>query len=736
MVAVRQLLAFSLLLLVLALPASAQAAPGKVSLHLVTGTQAQALKSKELKVRATAARAMRVSLTGLVGKKAVTRRKTVRLRRGKGRTVSLRLTPGGRRLLAACSSRSVTVAARGGGSKASTTRSLLLNSKRCRAAAPKALPGCGDAEKPGGDWPFYSGTLNGHRRQLAEKWINPGNIAGLGVDWKTTPPDGGVIHSTPTVAGGCVYTGTEFGNVYALNADTGKIVWSQALGDGGEGSGFAEGAGIVGSPAIANGLVYVAATTPKASVLSALDQATGKVVWKVNVDEDEGGGLDSSPVPFKGMVFQAFKGDESSNHSWPGFVIVDGSRGGGGKVLVKTHNIPKEDFDAGYRGGSTINTPAVDLDKMMLFAGTGNPASPKQHPVTNALLKIDVDPKSPTFGKIVASHRGTSDSYPSPQDIDSPVCQTELQWPIGRLTCAQFDFNFLASPNLWTNSQGRPLVGALQKSGVYTAVYRDTMERAWQATVGLPCLACNLSSSAADDNGIYVAVSGGNLYSLNKDTGAVQWATPVTGGLRYNGVAVANGIVYSLNDALGTIQAYDTGSGRPLFSHPFFEDNGTPMHDMGNSSGVSVARNQIFATSQWDGSSTLFALKLGAAGADGDGGDGQQPPSGEQPPPSEEQPPPEDGGGGGGQGFVATGPGATSYGYLTPIVFVNKGGTVSYTNMDVPKHNVSSPDGLFRSELAGTGETVPVTGVEKLNVGTYNFLCEPHPGMKGQLVVQ
>ena len=732
MVALKRLMVVSCSCLLL-LAASAQAKPS-LSASVATGTQAQALKAGALKARVAASRATRVRVVGVVGKKAVTRRKTVALKRGKGRTVSLRLTPRGRKLLAACTARQVTVVARGGGSKARGSRSLLLNTAKCRSAAPKALPGCGDAKKPGGDWPFYSGTLDGHRQQLAEKWINPGNIAGLGVDWKTTPPDGGVIHSTPTVSDGCVYTGTEFGNVYALNADTGKIIWSQALGDGGEGSGFAQGAGIVGSPAIAGGLVYVAVTTPKASVLAALDQATGKIVWKQTVDGDEGGGLDSSPVPFKGMVFQAFKGDESSNHSWPGFVIVDGSRNGGGQILVKTHNIPKEDFDAGYRGGSTINTPAVDLDKMLLFAGTGNPASEKQHPITNSLLKIDVNPKSGTFGKILASHRGTSDSYPAPQDIDSPFCQTELQWPIGRFTCAQFDFNFLASPNLWTNSQGRQMLGGLQKSGVYTAVYTDTMERAWQQTLGLPCLACNLSSSAADDNGIYVAVSGGNLYSLNKDTGAVQWATPMTGGLRYNGVAVANGIVYSLNDAVGTLQAFDTASGRPLFNHPFFEDNGSPMHDMGNSSGVSVARNQVFATSQWEGSSTLFALKLGGRGANGDGGDGQQPPSGEQPPPDDGGG--DGGGGGGGQGIVATGPGATSYGYLTPIVFVNKGGSASYTNMDVPKHNVSSVDGLFRSELAGTGETMPVAGVEKLEVGSYEFVCEPHPNMRGTLVVQ
>jgi polyvinyl alcohol dehydrogenase (cytochrome) len=699
-----------------------------LSVRVETKTHASALKTNRLQVRVTARRATRVKLTGAVGRKSVTAPKTVDVKRGKGRVVSLKLNDRGRKALAACTGQRVTVVASGARSKARGSRSLKPDPARCGPAAPTALPGCAAPDVRGGEWPFYSGTLDGHRDQPREKAINAGNVAELGVAWKASTPDGGVIHSTPVVAGGCVYTATDLGNVYALNADTGKVVWTQALGEGVQGSSTFEGAGIVGSPAVAGGLVYVGATTPKASVLSALDQATGKVVWKRVVDDQPGGGLDSSPVPFEGMIFQAFKGDESGTESKPGFVFVDASRGGGGKILVKTHNIPAEDYAAGFRGGSIINTPAYDPKQKLVFAGTGNPASQKQHPRTNSLLKIDANPASRTFGQILASHRGTSDSYPVPMDVDSPTCQSELQWPLGRYSCAQFDFNFLSSPNLWTNSEGRQMFGGLQKSGVYTAIYADTMERAWQATLGPPCFGCNLSSTAVDGRGIYVAVTGGNLYSLNRDTGTIQWATPLTGGFRYNGVAVANGVVYSLNDAAGTLQAFATASGVPLFAHPFAQDTGTPMHDMGNSSGVSVARNTVFATSQWEGTSTLFALKLGATGG---GGGGEQPPSGEQPPPP-------DGGGGGSpaDGIAATGPGATYYGYITPFVTINKGGTVSYTNVDAVRHNVSSTQGLFRSALADTGETVTVPGTEKLAPGTYDFICDPHPGMKGQLIVR
>jgi outer membrane protein assembly factor BamB/plastocyanin len=585
---------------------------------------------------------------------------------------------------------------------------------------------CGAADAPGGEWPFYSGTFDGHREQPAETTISPATVGGLGVAWKLTAPDGGVIHSTPTVADGCVYFGTDLGHAYAVNADTGEVVWSRLVFET-EGSQFAQGAGIVGSPAIADGRVFVPVTTSATGgggVLTALDQATGEELWQTVVDDDPGSGLDSSPVPlpFDGMVFQAFKGDESSNHSNPGFAFVDAATG---EILKKTFNIPATDYEAGFRGGSMINTPAVDVEDKVVYGGTGNPASPEQHERTNALLKIDADPESPTFGEILRSHRGTSDSYPAPTDVKSPACTTELQWPLGRISCAQLDYNFLASPNLWRHSDGRLMFGGLQKSGVYTAVFADTMERAWQTTVGAPCLACNLSSTAVDENGIYVAVSGGNLYSLNRDTGVPRWATPLTGGLRYNGVAVANGVVYSLNDAIGTLQAFDATTGVPRFAHPFTGDTETPMHDMGNSSGVSVARNTVFATSQWDGTSTLFALKLGASGGGGGGGGGGP------------QPPGLPGAPGAGAGMpVATGPGAASAGFLTRVVVMSKGGKLSYTNGDIVKHNVVSDQGLFSSALAGLGQTVPVDGVSSLAPGSYGFFCAPHPNMRGSLIVR
>lgn len=66
---------------------------------------------------------------------------------------------------------------------------------------------------------------------------------------------------------------------------------------------------------------------------------------------------------------------------------------------------------------------------------------------------------------------------------------------------------------------------------------------------------------------------------------------------------------------------------------------------------------------------------------------------------------------------------------------VKKGTTVTWTNQDSAKHDVTpeKESAEFKaSELFGKGETHSVT----FNVvGTYNYFCSPHPYMKGTIEV-
>ena len=79
--------------------------------------------------------------------------------------------------------------------------------------------------------------------------------------------------------------------------------------------------------------------------------------------------------------------------------------------------------------------------------------------------------------------------------------------------------------------------------------------------------------------------------------------------------------------------------------------------------------------------------------------------------------------------------------YLTSEVTIDQGERVTFTNTDVAEHDVlardAGPDGkpLFRSELVGAGNTVPVEGVEYLTTGNYAFFCSLHPQMEGTITV-
>ena len=92
---------------------------------------------------------------------------------------------------------------------------------------------------------------------------------------------------------------------------------------------------------------------------------------------------------------------------------------------------------------------------------------------------------------------------------------------------------------------------------------------------------------------------------------------------------------------------------------------------------------------------------------------------------------------------IVAGPGAASTTYATPVMVTQVGGPVSFTNADLPQHDVVSeelaPDGqpLFRSRLSGIGEVVPVEGLDRVQSGRqYSFYCSIHPGMRGTLFVR
>ena len=468
----------------------------------------------------------------------------------------------------------------------------------------------------GGDWPSYGHDLANTRTQDQEDTIGAGNAGNLTADWAfdlTAQGGTGTIQSTPIVADGCMYAATTTGYLFALNADSGDVVWSRQF--------IANGAfGGMWSPSIVDGVLYAIVSNSGATTVVALNDQTGGTLWESPpVATDTGSFSNASAVVFDGLIFVGISGAEGGHSRSGGWAIVDATDG---TVLVRDFTVSQADYDIGYSGGSMWGTAVVDPATEYLYEGTGQPSNSAvrhEHQYTNAIVKIDVarardidgsPVESATitnkkFGEIVDAYKGLTDYGHAPLDGNT-TCQVHTAG------CVLFDSDFGASPNLFTNSRGFTMVGAYQKTGIYHALYADGMTRAWTNTmsqmIGPPYLA-NAASSAYDGKQIInVGAFPGQMVAAERDFGAYTWVSPTGGGTNYNPTETANGVAY-INDDKGFLHAVDTSNGVPLLAHPMEADTGTVCTPGLTSGGAAIARHTVFSTC----GSWVIAYRLPAA---------------------------------------------------------------------------------------------------------------------------
>jgi outer membrane protein assembly factor BamB len=121
------------------------------------------------------------------------------------------------------------------------------------------------------------------RNNPYEQEISLSNVSQLSKEWSFQT--GLFIRSSPAVANGLIYVGSDDHNLYALDASNGQIRWT-----------FQTGGMINSSPAVSGGLVYVGSAD---NILYALDASTGQIRWTFQT----GGIIKSSPAVSGGLVY-------------------------------------------------------------------------------------------------------------------------------------------------------------------------------------------------------------------------------------------------------------------------------------------------------------------------------------------------------------------------------------------------------------------------------------------------
>ncbi|HEV7887131.1 MAG TPA: PQQ-binding-like beta-propeller repeat protein [Acidimicrobiales bacterium] len=625
---------------------------------------------------------------------------------------------------------------------------LLLGAVVLAAVAPaiavqpvQAAASCAAPLHPGGDWPAFGPDPANSRAQSQETTIGPSQARSLAPAWSfAVASNGGKggVTGTPVVADGCTFVGTDGGHLYALNADTGDVVWHTVTPSGG---------GVNGTLAVTGGRVFAFASRGGAPYAIALSEADGSLLWSTPLDSQPGSDVYGSPVVYNGVVFAGVSGggaelasSEAERYAFQGaFLLLDEADG---HVVKKTWTIHEPAADGGvgdgFAGATIWSTPAVDADTGFAYVGTGNPFQPqKEHAHANSVIKVDLRRGSATFGEIVGNYKGNVDEFV--QEMGTLPCQdingNPPPWyPQGAGACGDIDLDFGAAPNIFKDASGRKLVGDGQKSGVYHAFDPDTLAGAWKAQVGPPGAVGGIVGTASVTGaGIAGPITpAGYLWSVDKNAGMPQWAAPVADGAHWgHQTSSANGVVYTM-DVKGFLDAYDAATGVPLLHRPVGSDSDQVKAGAGGlGGGVSIARNTVYAPAN----GIVAAFRPGPLSAGGvTAPEAPKAPGGVGP-------------------VIASGPGAFSAGYTTRAMVVQRGGSLTYANADIAQHDVVSreygpatqawcprfPAGkcpLIWSDLISVGTTTPVLGLENVKPGVqYNFYCTLHPNMQGTIVV-
>ena len=484
-------------------------------------------------------------------------------------------------------------------------------------------------------WLTGGQNLDNSRYQADESTIGANNAstllpsAGFALGGAFTT--GGDVSATPAVDGNNVYFPDSAGYLYAVDRVTGVQIWKDKISDltgisvanGATGDDYAR-----STPAIQGNTLIIgdqagkfetpdwAAANPllKGAYVLGLDKRTGALLWKTKVHDHFAAivtqsALVNGTTAYVGVASQeeAFANADLTGPpgstfnytccSFRGKVVALDTKTGA--IKWATYTVPDE---PGYSGAAIWgSTPALDTKRGALYVTTGNNYSLPADKVTcvQTANANNTDARAclpgDNFDAIVSLNMQTGAINWSYRALPSDAWNTDCGLPgfsnggTNPGNCPSTvqgpDYDFGQGPMLLTAKVGgkkTDIVGAGAKSGVFTALNRDTGAKVWDKVVGPGGLTGGMQwGSATDGSRIYVARSnstfldGGGWSALDPSTGNILWSTPDPGyplggpgsgffGFSAEGpVSAANGVVYacSLNPIGPQMVAMDAASG-------------------------------------------------------------------------------------------------------------------------------------------------------------------------------
>jgi outer membrane protein assembly factor BamB len=424
-------------------------------------------------------------------------------------------------------------------------------------------------------WPLHNFDLLNSRANLTSN-INSTNVATLKPKWTfkiTSPGTFGAYSSTPIVLDGIVYLQDTNSNVYALNQDTGALLWEKKF-NSPTPSGGPNGV------TVGYGLIFGATS----HTAFALDLKTGKQVWAHNVARNAKEGITLAPQVFGGKVlFSSIPGRALNFYKRDSYGIIWVFDAKSGNTLWKFTTVKsKRDQYAG--GGGIWYPPAVD-SQGRVFLGIANPApfplSPndpnaKSRPganlYTDSLVALDGDTgKLLWFNQVTKHDLRDYDFQISPVVATQPVNGVATEIVIGAGKSGKVvAFRADNGQRVWSINVGRHQndIGPLPKKPVLVCPgplggVETPMAYAGNALFVPYVNMCAMTSSTSLGKLDFAHGTGG-IVAVNPATGAKIWEVPFK-SLDVGAATVSNDVVFTSTFA-GTIYGLSVKDGSVLWS--------------------------------------------------------------------------------------------------------------------------------------------------------------------------
>ncbi|HUA18884.1 MAG TPA: PQQ-dependent dehydrogenase, methanol/ethanol family [Bryobacteraceae bacterium] len=232
-----------------------------------------------------------------------------------------------------------------------------------------------DAGPTHADWPSYGGTDFSWRYSALDQ-INASNVQSLAPVWMFQTGDYAEnLQATPIVQDGVLYLITARARVFALDAATGREIWNYRYPDPPRPvPGFVGNRGL----AVGGGKVFFGT---KDNYLVALDQKTGRLLWRVNIDDAQqcGCNITAAPLVVQDKVIVGGTGGDSAHRGYlTAFSTNNGHLAWRWYVVPgpgeKGHETWKGDSWI-FGGGAPWLTGSYDAALNLLYWGTGNAAA-------------------------------------------------------------------------------------------------------------------------------------------------------------------------------------------------------------------------------------------------------------------------------------------------------------------------------------------------------------------------